>query len=205
MVSGIVSLEPLYEFSHTDPAGKGFEGRSAPGKEYGKLAKAATQDVALKQGFYLWGAYGSNGLWSNVYLGRASSGKTANLRSRIAEELKNERAAVYVDTIPAVALDRLGKRFYPEKWDGYYSGFVRALKKGGSTHIVWVAMPKLVNKEVHEIEADLIESLNPVGNIVRPAPPAELQDETRDIIGKFRELIHENRSDRFPLRHARLD
>ena len=71
----------------------------------------------------------------------------------------------------------------------------RALKKAGATHIVWVADPHLANSQVQNIESDLIETLGPSANMSRPVPPASLQEHTKTIIGEFRDLIHEHRSD----------
>ncbi len=67
--------------------------------------------------------------------------------------------------------------------------------KAGSTHIMWVATPLLNNRQVHLVESDLIEALNPESNVARRTPPASLQAKTESIFRSFRSLIYAHRSD----------
>jgi len=46
---------------------------------------------------------------------------------------------------------------------------------------------------VPDIEKDLIETLNPIANRLRAAPPSSLQPFTKEVIGCFRHEIHMNR------------
>ena len=50
-------------------------------------------------------------------------------------------------------------------WPVYEKRMARALNKKDSTHIAWVADPDLTDEAVEDIEADLIETLNPRANI----------------------------------------
>jgi hypothetical protein len=200
MSSGIISLLPLYDFLRLNHAVAGLYGKSPAGRHYGRRATELCASVAATQGFYLWGRYERGRLWRNIYLGKAGFGKTANLRARICEELKDERACIWRAFVSVATMEEAGELNYPRMWRHLYkSHWSRALKKAGATHIVWAADPALPNSQVQNIESDLIETLNPRANLSRPVPPVSLQAHTKEVIGQFRELIHEHREDRFLL------
>lgn len=193
MRSGILLLQLLYKFLKLNHDKIGLYGKSLEGRAYGVEVVKICQDIVATQGFYLWGRYERNGLWRNIYLGKAGFGRTAHLRARIQEELKDERACIWHAFVSVHAMEAAGERNYPRMWHQYKKHTHRALKKAGATHIVWVADPHLANSQVQNIESDLIETLNPYANMLRPVPPVTLQQHTKTIIGEFRELIHRSR------------
>jgi hypothetical protein len=174
-------------------------------RRYGLIAKHLCAEIAPAQGFYLWGWYEANGLWRNIYLGKAGFGKTAHLRARILEELKDERACIWRAFVSEKTLTKAGMLNHPTMWNKYQSHMARALKKTGTTHIAWVADPDLRNSDVRDIESDLIETLNPRANVSRPVPPVTLQEHTKEVIAEFRSLIHAHRNDRFVVADVEID
>ncbi len=92
MHAGIVHLDSLIRYvTLHDRVGRALEPRSPAGDEYDKLAQTVVSSIARERGLYLWGTYGKNGLWRNMYLGKTGVGKTSHLHARILEELKDER------------------------------------------------------------------------------------------------------------------
>jgi hypothetical protein len=191
--SGIVSLHPLYDYVKSNPDPKVLDIRSPVRRRYRSLAASICEQIQPVQGFYLWGRYEPNRLWRNIYLGKAGFGKTAHLRARILEELRDESACIWCSTFSEETLRKAGERNHPRMWHKYQFHMTLALKKVGATHIVWVAVPGLSNPDVRNIESDLIETFNPLANVSRPVPPVTLQERTKEIIGEFRSLIHGHR------------
>jgi len=194
--SGLITLRPLYDFLGSNPDPRGLLRGSPVHRRYGLIAKSICMNIAPVQGFYLWGRYEANGLWRNIYLGKAGFGKTAHLRARILEELKDERACLWRAFVSEETLKKAGMQNHPMMWHKYQYHMTRSLKKTGTTHIAWVADPDSPNSAVKNIESDLIETLNPRANISRPVPPVTLQKHTKEIIAEFRSLIHRHRNDR---------
>jgi len=205
MQSGFISLSPLYDFLRSNPDPKGLERGSPVRRGYGSIAKSICMDIAPVQGFYLWGRYKPNGLWQNIYLGKAGFGKTAHLRARILEELKDERVCIWRAFVSEETLTKAGMLNHPTMWHKYQYHMARSLKKTGTTHIAWVADPNLENAAVQNIESDLIETFNPGANISHPVPPLSLQRHTKKIIAEFRSLIHANRNIRFAIAGLQVD
>jgi hypothetical protein len=199
MQSGFLSLHPLYDLLASDPDLEGLRRGSPARRHYGLKATDICKDIAPLQGFYLWGRYESNGLWRNIYLGRAGFGKTAHLRARILEELKDEGASIWLSFVSEDTLREASKRNHPTMWQKYQAHLARTLKKARATHIAWVADPDLEDSAVQDIESDLIETLNPRANILHPVPSVILQKHTKEIIGEFRYLIHDHRRDRYTI------
>lgn len=191
-------LTELLDSGAQDKGGKGLHGNSPCGRDYGKLVTRLAQSIADLQGLYIWGYYESNGLWRTIYLGKAGLGRTASLRARITEELKDERALIWRGKHSGLddeALERLWLGHYPPSPGSKASEnhVKRALSKAGSTHIIWVATPEIDNGHVARIEADLIESLNPSANVQRPAPTSGLQEMTVSVIQRFKAEMHRHR------------
>ena len=152
-----------------------------------------TRSIEPSQGFYLWGAYDrSGGLWRNIYLGKAGFGKTTRLQARILEELRDERCLLWRTVLTETELMDACAQHYGSRYN-----WLLPLRKAGATHIVWVADPGLSNRDVQNIESDLIELLNPSANVRRPVPPTSLQQHTHAVVGHFRRLIHSERNRRY--------
>ncbi len=201
MSQGIISLIGLYDFARECSGdATALAGNSTNGRHYARLCSDLVQLIDECQGFYLWGRYDKQKLWTNIYLGKAGFGRTAHLKNRILEELKDERVCLLRVAYSRDKLLEIRSRQHPGMWHSYEKHFKRALLKAGTTHITWVPTGHLSNDDVERIEADLIEAMNPTANIRRPAPPATLQEDTRDIFQRFRSCIHEGRSSKFEVK-----
>jgi hypothetical protein len=198
--SGIVSLRPLYEHVRTARSLEALDGRSAAARRYSQAVGLVVAAIPASQGFYLWGRYESNRLWRNIYLGKAGFGKTAQLRARIGEELRDERNFLYRCILTEEVLLTSHRAIYGDR---YLSGWRRVMQKVGTSHIVWATDPLLSNDEVRTIESDLIETLNPMANMQRPIPPESLQQHTHDIVAAFRTAIHAARQDHYSISLAK--
>ena len=198
MKAGIITLDTLYEHALSDIGGSSIKGSSTSGREYGKKASELAKSIPASHGFYLWGKYEKNRLWRTIYLGKAGYGKTTSLQARIKEELKDERVFLWCgphSKLNEDALMRIGEKYYPTMWYKYRTHFSRAIQKSGATHIIWAVTSGIRNNEVTKIEADLIETMNPIANIQRPAPTSGLQDKTIEIIKMFKHQIHKYRDE----------
>jgi hypothetical protein len=190
---GTVLLAELYDFvrKHCSQDADNLRlERTSLGKEYSQTCNRITAQVDETQGFYLWGAYNKKGLWENIYLGKAGFGDHKDLRKRIREELKDERCSIWRCAYTPEELHSFRITIHEGKYDNEWN---RAMRKSGSTHIVWVSAPRINADQVINVEADLIESLNPRANRMRATPPDSLQFAAKEIFGRFRECIHKNR------------
>lgn len=204
MNSGIVNLESIRALTATDTTFEGLTGRSPLHKQLSKLSSEVVTDVAQQQGIYLWGRYERNNLWTNIYFGKAGFGKTAHLQARLLEELRDERTFSYLDVDLNTEhlenrkneiLTHCQKVSNPRMWPQYKNNINRHMHKAGATHIAWVSTPMFNNSEVRELESDLIESLNPTANMMRPAPPIadSMQTNTKNVFHELRARIHQSR------------
>ncbi|HEU5411687.1 MAG TPA: hypothetical protein VFU57_11750 [Candidatus Acidoferrales bacterium] len=200
--SGVLLLAPLYDFvkEHCSHSAEDLRLERTPlGTQYSKICNQASEGCPEAQGFYLWGKYDKTGLWQNIYLGKAGFGDHKSIRKRIREELKDERCCIWRRIYSADELHAFRMKIHNGKYENEWK---RAIRKSGSTHIVWVSAQSVADDQVTNVEADLIESLNPIANRVRPAPPDSLQYEAKEIFGLFRKCIHESRKNRLVLRLA---
>jgi hypothetical protein len=192
MKSGIISLSSLYKIAKEDNYGLSLKGNSPEGRLLGGETRKLCKDIDDSRGFYIWGNYQkSNSLWRTVYLGKAMKGKTASLRARITEELIDERFFLWSENKDDfIKIYNIFKKLYKRD---YEKECKRAFRKRETTHIIWVGTPNIDNKKLLTVEADLIETLNPIVNIHRPKPTSELLDQTVKIIKLMKHQIHENR------------
>jgi len=193
--SGIIEIGALYEFVQNDITNASIKGRSVEGKIYGKEVKRITQNISDEGGFYIWGSYNHKLLWNNIYIGKAGFFKTTGLRSRIREELKDERQFLWKIKMEEDNILKLCEMHYQNMFYKYSKEWRRHFKKFNTTHIIWVAIDNQISeRKILTIESDIIETMNPFGNLSRPKPFSELQDSTIEIIRRFKHHIHENRS-----------
>lgn len=195
-----ISLAELYKFAEKhrhDREALRIEKRIGLGREYTKLCEDITDDVGEEQGFYLWGCYDrEGGLWRNIYLGMAGYGDKKSLKRRITDELKKERACIWRHLYTPKELMEIRDDIHNGK---YARGWKRAMRKAGTTHIVWVAAPEIERSKVRDVESDLIEALSPRANLQRHAPPGDLQSKAADVFAAFRRIIHNGRASGFSL------
>lgn len=196
--SGTLNLKSLYELA-AKLGPQGLLGRSTEGREYGKSVKELTSIIPPTQGLYIWGYYQSNKLWRTVYLGKAGFGRSSNLKLRIDEELRDERPFLWVGKRTGMALEEVRVewlRLVCKDGEDNKAGknhVDRALRKEKTTHIHWVAMPDTDNHSILKIEADLVEVMNPIANVHRPAPSHDISATAIDVLKGFRALINNNR------------
>jgi hypothetical protein len=171
MRTTVIPLKKLYEFiyEHKREYEQGLDLNTRLGKEYSKCCKKLTKDIPETQGIYIWGCY-DKGKWRTIYVGQAGRGKTSNLRARILEELKDERCCLWRAVCSEKKLYEIGPRVHPKnprRWEEKIkSEWNRALRKAGTTHIVW-SQTDVGNKDVRKIEAVLIEEFDPEANKAR--------------------------------------
>ncbi len=202
MNSGRITLETLYEHALSDLRGRSIRGDSVMGRKYGKKVTELTESIPKSHGFYIWGKYEKNKLWRTIYLGKAGYGKTTSLQARIKEELKDEKIFIWHELHEDLTKDKLmniAEKHYPEMWYKYESHFSRSIRKSGTTHIIWSVTPGINNNEVSKVEADLIETMNPIENKQRPGPVSGLQNKTIEILKMFKHQIHMGRNDELVL------
>jgi hypothetical protein len=191
----VIRLGTLYDFArkhqkHAEDAIR-LEG-SRFGRDYCRLCENLTKDVDERKGFYLWGVFDRKRYWHSIYLGKAGFGKTANLKNRICEELKDERPFLWRAFLDESQLFRIRDRIHP----GRNYTWRRQLKKWGATHIVWASAERVEDSAIRLIEADLIEALDPIANMQRPTPPSKHQRDAAAIFEMFRHHIHDVRHDK---------
>jgi hypothetical protein len=204
-VEGIVNLKPLYGFVRKNRGNIDamlVNRATRLGNEYRAICERVIKDVQREAGIYLWGFYNKWGFWTNIYVGMAEKKITASLFSRLYKELTAERACVWREVYRPEELRRICRKIHPRRlrsmnlraWD-------RSLEKAGTTHIVWMALPDKLSSDIKAIEKDIIEAMNPTGNRRRSMPPQHLREDTKEIFGRLRAVIHqeENRSGRFQL------
>jgi hypothetical protein len=120
------------------------------------------------------------------------------LHARICEELKDERVFLWGIVLSKnQILEKVKQRYSHGKYDEGCESMLKG--RAGTTHIIWVAVPELTDNQIVDVEKDLIETLNPKDNKMRPVPPPDLQDWTSKIVAEFRKHIHRNRNERFQI------
>jgi hypothetical protein len=118
----IVFLNSLYDFVR-DQRKSGDEGLrlagSAYGKEYSRRCKIITENVDEVAGFYVWGRYDCKRYWRSIYIGKAGYKRDRkNLRKRILEELKDERAFVWRYVYDEAEVLAICQRIHGGKYTG---------------------------------------------------------------------------------------
>lgn len=191
-----ISLKPLYEYArkHKTEENPIKLGRGNP-NGYSAICKDLTKKVDGKQGFYVWGFYDGKKYWHSIYVGMVRTGKTASLKSRIFEELLDERWFLWRHVFTEKRILELSDEI--RRSESRRKGCKRAMQKKQATHIVWVPAELARREHVLSIEADLIEAINPQANQKRPTPPKTVQKEATRIFQAFRRTIHSARDTEF--------
>ena len=207
MRSGGILLQTLHDWARNYFLKTGglqalkIDGKRPPGREMMQLCVSVCEAIPERPGFYLWGRYTEEGRWQSIYLGKSGFGKTASLRARITEELKDERVCIWGNFRNSrEEVFEWGEQLYPPAaWLKFKKHWERSFLKSPATHIIWVST-HLANADIPIVESDLIEALNPIANRQRPIPQSCWQGQTADIFGQLRMEIHKHR----PLNTHRL-
>ena len=204
LLHNVLHLNSLYDFvrDHRKTGDDGLRLKASKyGKEYSRRCKAITEHVDEVAGFYVWGRYDRKRYWHSIYLGKAGYKEDKkNLRKRILEELKDERAFVWRYVYEEAEVRKICRRIHHGKYT-----WNRALLKAGTTEIIWVPAPKLTDSEIRMVEADLIEALNPKVNLSRSTPVKIVQSHATKVFTRLREIIHKNRPERPSELHRSID
>lgn len=200
MESGLINLKPLYELILRESKNKNpWDNKDKLWKLYRETYIEICKDIPERAGFYLWGSYNQKKYWSNIYLGMAGTKDSANLSNRILKEFTSEQAFIYNQVYTTQEIYDFTKLSYPKNYKKYSVNNTRAIRKLGTTHIVWCTTDLKDNKEIEDVENDLIEVVNPTANTKRPTPPSKLHDHTMNILESMRKQIHLNRSTTFSI------
>ncbi len=201
MKSGIVNLKPLYELVSSESDNNNpWDNKGILWKRYRDTYVEICKDIPEKQGFYLWGSYDQNNeYWNNIYVGMASTKKSASLINRIKKEMTAEQAFIHYPKYSIEEIDEFTELSYPEKFEEYCVHNTRAIRKTGTTHIIWCTTDLTDDKEIEDVENDLIEIVNPTANAKRPTPKSQLYKHTMQALQSMREQIHSNRHTAFQI------
>jgi hypothetical protein len=190
--SGSFALNPLYDFAWEDRLGEALLQKSKKGRQFGRVVRDTVSNVPAVRGVYMWGRYGEQGRWINLYIGRSGAGK-AHLHYRLTKELTGDRCVFWEPIFTKRQLQEFCRRNYPGHED-YVKSWNRALHRSRASRIVWVEIRDVPAQELGEIESELIEILNPSGNVQLPKPPKSKHDLTMRVIKQFRHEVFENRT-----------
>jgi hypothetical protein len=192
MKTGLVDLKPIYEVVKAHS--RFYDSRIRPSRNpdaFRLAVKTALEQVPEVQGIYLWGTYGRSRYWRSIYLGLAGFGKTACLHDRLLKELMAGKCFLW-------RVCRSMEHIRDARDNGQ-KGRMRALRMEGATHIIWVTTPWLGNDQLHDVESDLVEALNPTANKARPAPKSHVQKDATRIYNALRKVIHAHRDSACPV------
>lgn len=201
MESLIIDLEHLYCHAERDKGCESLPLKTRNGRELGKKITKLFSGVQESAGIYVW--YDSQNQ-NVIYAGKSTKRKTSNLRARLVEELKEERAFLWAGKRIGIGVDKIHSKwqeFYPDIQDkgGGRRHIDRAIRKSNSTHVIVISLPAL-NEEpqiIGSIEAHVIQhfKLQECGANARAETAAPEQDQTAskviDLVEKAMEGIRD--------------
>ena len=205
MKNGIIFLEPIYkliceQYKKEFPEQNPWNNKSNIWKAYRSCYKKICERLPESPGFYLFGNYDQKTkYWSNIYIGMAGTNKTASLFNRISKEMTAESAFAFGQIMDIDKINDFTKKAYRNKYKEYVKHNERAIRKKGTTHIIWCDTHLKDDSEIKDVEKDLIEIFNPKANVKKPAPPKELHSHSIEVLNAMRLLIHENRNTAFKI------
>ncbi len=181
--SGVIDLASLFSYikHHPDIPHK-KEPEFAPFKSlYLKLV----EQIPGLPGWYVW-VNGSSKKNRIVYIGQSAEGNSATLKARIKEEFQDEYVALWGTVHDSEKV----RRKLDEKYEFKYSKEIaRAVRKAGTTHIVWCGAEGISSKELTTIEYNLIERLDPFANSKRITYPEVYPDMLKAVETTFKKLV----------------
>lgn len=198
MNTNIISLKPLYDFvNDKDEEGRGLRTDTSQGKEYMDIARELIQksDIPEVNGIYLFGKYDGSKIWKNIYLGESEAGKRQSLKIRIEDHLRRSKMIFWRTVMTKEQVLKELQTFRNGKYENNHKIDIR---KTGSTHIVWAALPD-TEVDIMEVERDLIEIMNPPANIQEYKPKGVAQDFTLKVVSSIRSTIHRNRDHQYQI------
>lgn len=193
-MSQVISLKELYKFAKTDHSLIGMNGSSGTGKAYARMVKDLTKNISDEAGFYIWGNFNKRNYWISIYIGQTGINKTAGLRGRILKELNSERALIWQYYHDTALMEQKCKEFYSNKYATYIKQWERAYRRSGTTYVITIPTQLTDNRQIENVESDLIETMNPSANRKRPKPNTEeFLDESIRVLRSFKEEINKIR------------
>jgi hypothetical protein len=178
--SGHFNLFPLLNEVAQKPEAPKMGHENRVGNRWYQVAiKKILDDAKVPEhsGWYMWGNFNDAAWWQPLYIGKASrSDKWRGLYDRLLDELREESAAIFAtvygrDATTTVVRDRLNAwhKKTGKDWVRQGEGIQRALRKTGSTFIVWAASPaKITEEEIKDVEGALIHHYRAGFNVKRP-------------------------------------
>ena len=200
MKNGIIFLEPIYkliceQYEKEFPKQNPWDNKLNLWKAYRSCYEKICERIPESPGLYLWGNYDQNTkYWSNIYIGMAGTNKTASLFNRISKEMTAESAFAFSQIMTPEKIKKFTEEAYPNTCEKYKKHNERAIRKKGTTHIIWCDTHLKDDSEIKDVEMDLIEIFNPKANIEKLTPPKELHSHSIEVLNAMRILIHENRN-----------
>jgi len=137
------------------------------------LVKEITKSISEEAGFYIWGNFNKRNYWNSIYIGQTGINKTAGLKGRILKELNSERALIWQYFYDEKLLKKKCKEFYENKHETYAKQWERAYRRSGTTYVITIPTQLKDNRQIENVESDLIETMNPSANRKRPKPNTE--------------------------------
>jgi len=216
MESGVISLKPLYKYvlntldnrQKWDVINPWEHGPSR--KSYKECYSSVLRNARVphKAGWYLWGCY-STGMktWNSVYVGVAGlarKGKNIHkLDNRIMKELDAEREFLFIQRYSIQQIYRFKKETFPVTFPKFNKNADRAIRKMGTTFIIWVAVPESMSsnpetlgENLRRIESGLIKYFEPCANSEDApisSPPDDTDDDFHNICTEFERLIEQTK------------
>lgn len=205
MENDIIFLEPIYkliceQYEKEFPKQNPWDNKLNIWKAYRSCYTKICERIPKSPGFYFWGKYDhKTKYWSSIYVGMAGTNKSASLFNRISKEMTAESAFAFGQIMDIHKINDYTKEAYRDKYEEYAINNERAIRKKGTTHIIWCDTHLKDDSEIVDVEKDLIEILDPTANAKKQAPPKELHSHSIEVLNAMRLLIHENRNTAFKI------
>jgi hypothetical protein len=175
--SGHFNLFPLLAFVATEKHLPHFGGKDEKVKttEYAMAVDRLLNDASVPRsgGWYLWGRFNDAAWWEPIYIGMTTKGKTADLRTRLRDELREESQAIFAavygrDAVMSAAREQYAQHVKKGYTDYFRKGegVQRSLRKTEARFVIWVATD-LKDQGIDDIEDRLIHLYRPAFNARR--------------------------------------
>jgi hypothetical protein len=165
-----ITLFALYEFAaeHFRVPLREIGGTYADRKKFNSIIDTLVFRAPTSPGWYLWGRFFDCG-WRSIYIGKAGNrvrGIYADLRTRIREELKDEKAFIWVSVFGFESIARQWRNLPAANAQAYPNGNMkRHVLKLNTHYIVWnKGADDITEEEIRLQEKQLIRHYCPTAN-----------------------------------------